>query len=113
MWFGQSVAFLRFRKWFVYPIASFSSFRLTLFRRRYYEQELQDDDDVNHIYDRSSAGYFEALQPGLAWVGVGSTLLVVFCFNHATMWNGKRLTIKAISAFVSVSYLFFYGNTVT
>jgi len=72
-------------------------------RRRIHSPLLKDDEEYNNIYDRSSSGWFEGLQPGLSWLGALCTLVIIFVFNTAAMWNGQRLSIKAISAFLSVS----------
>ena len=55
-------------------------------------------------YRRSSkASHFAFFQPGLAWLGLISTLLIVFFFNSVSMWRGGPIGTKFVSAFLSVS----------
>jgi hypothetical protein len=55
------------------------------------------------LFDASNSGHFKVLQPWLAYIGAVCTFLTIFFLNTIPMWNGDFLTIKGISAFVSVS----------
>ena len=53
----------------------------------------------------SSASHLAYFQPGLAWLGLISTLLIVFGFNSASIWHGHAISTKVVTAYLSVSLL--------
>jgi hypothetical protein len=54
-------------------------------------------------YKRSSrASHFAFFQPGLAWLGLVSTMSIVLFFNSASMWQGQLIGTKVITAYLSV-----------
>lgn len=56
------------------------------------------------LFDRANGGHLKDFQPFLAYFGALFILLIVAVFNSVSLWNGKRVPVKAISAFVSVSF---------
>jgi hypothetical protein len=57
----------------------------------------------NKLFDKRNGGYFKDFQPFFGYLGALCTILIVFFFNVVSLWNSKRVLVKAISAFVSVS----------
>ena len=53
------------------------------------------------LFEDRNGGYFKSFQPFFGYLGGVTTLLVVFFFNTASLWNGSRISVKATSAFVS------------
>lgn len=64
----------------------------------------------NKIFEKRNGGHFRDFQPFLAYVGAGSTLFIVFFFNTVSLWNGKEILLKSLSAFVSVSSSSFFSD---
>ena len=74
------------------------------YRREKYNQELLEREDRwGKLFDKKNSGYLKVFQPILAYFGAISTCLIVCLFNTVSLWNGQHLSLKAISAFVSVS----------
>ncbi|KIX01308.1 uncharacterized protein Z518_09033 [Rhinocladiella mackenziei CBS 650.93] len=84
VWCSQCVAYFMFYHWRSIHLEEIES------RRRY--ESLTDPD---------KSGWFRILQPGLAYIGAISTFLIVFFFNTASLWNGKKIAVKATSTFIS------------
>lgn len=58
------------------------------------------------MFEERNGGYFKPFQPFFGYLGAVCTLLVVFFFNTASLWNGTRIGVKATSAFVSPILVF-------
>lgn len=55
----------------------------------------------NKLFEKRNGGYLKDFQPFFGYLGAVCTLLIVFFFNTVSLWNGNRISVKAISAFVS------------
>ena len=53
------------------------------------------------LFEKRNGGYFRDFQPFWGYLGAFSTLLIVFFFNTVSLWNQKRIGVKAVSVFVS------------
>jgi len=70
--------------------------------RDYHEAALREEGEQwNDLFDPSKGGLGKICQPFFGYLGAISTLIIVFVFKTVSLWNGERLTVKAIGAFVS------------
>jgi yeast amino acid transporter len=85
MWCSQCVAYIMFFHWREFHLADLEGLK----------------PKWNKLFEKRNGGYFKDFQPFFGYLGAVSTLLIVFFFNTVSLWNGKRISVKAISAFVS------------
>ena len=57
----------------------------------------------NRWEDASFRSWFSAIQPLPAWLGLISCLAIVVVLNSASMWNGKQVVLKSVTAYLGVS----------
>jgi yeast amino acid transporter len=83
VWASQCLAYLRFHHW------------------RTLHQHCLTGPTFSKVRHRGNfAGRFTMCQPGLAWLGLISTLWIIIVANSAAMWNGEDLGAKFASAYI-------------
>lgn len=69
-----------------------------------HEEELRKLEHRWHkLFERGKAGYFNDFQPFLGYFAAFFIIIIVGVFNSVSLWNGQNISLKATSAFVSVS----------
>ncbi|MCJ1469251.1 hypothetical protein MMC07_007884 [Pseudocyphellaria aurata] len=81
VWSSQCLAFICYYRWLK-------------------RHEPQLTGDFARFKRSSSASHLAFFQPLIAWIGLLSTLAIVF-FNSVSLWTGKSKVTKCISAFLS------------
>ena len=92
----------------VFPLVSIYSMPIPLAklnrhcRRDVHRNELEmPGSKWGKLFEDKNGGYLKSFQPFFGYLGGVCTLLVVFFFNTASLWNGTRISVKATAAFVS------------
>jgi amino acid transporter len=105
VWASQCLAFIRYNKWYANNSVQCTSANNITPRLWMHREELQGEhlQQFQRWPQRGFSSWASALQPGPAYVGLISCLVIVFILNSASLWNERDSMPKALTIFLGVS----------